>query len=218
MRLSKPGKSVSSCCAWGAEVRFHGVRGSTPCDGRAVRALRRQHLVRRRSSPTATTRSSSTWEPGCGRTATRSWRRARSSGSTARCCSATSTGTTSRACRSSARCRAPTRPSTCTVRARRRSARRGVRRGHVPAVLPDHARGAARHGALLRRRRRPLPRQRREGAVALGAPHEPDARVPARARGLLRSRTSPTTGPGAPTTPTTTCRQACSSSPTASTS
>ena len=100
----------------------------------------------------------------------------------------------------------------------RRAARRRVRRGDAPALLPDHARPARCRRRLHRRRQRRVRAQRREGAQPLGAPHRPRARIPRRARGPRRSPTSPTTVRAAsPTTPTTTCRRVSSSCATAST-
>ena len=52
----------------GVTVTFYGVRGSTPCTGRRVRALRRPLVVRRARGATTSRRSSSISAPACART------------------------------------------------------------------------------------------------------------------------------------------------------
>ena len=82
-------------------------------------------------------------------------------------------------------------------------------------IVPDQLAGDVRfHGTG----EDDFPVGEREGALALGAPRRPDARLPRRATTACRSRTSPITVRAAiPSTPTTTSRTRCSSSATAST-
>ena len=82
-------------------------------------------------------------------------------------------------------------------------------------ITPEELRG---DGRVPGGRQRRLRGQRREGAVALGAPHRPDARVPGRDRGRVgRVPLRPRARARCPTTPTTTSPTTCSSSATAST-
>ena len=163
-----------------------------------------------RSRATATRRSSSTSAPGCGTTATSSPPSGRLDGyQRHRAADATSTGTTSRACRSSRRSPAAAARSTCTARTRRRArstrCSRGVMSPPYFPITPRRARGTVAFQAVGQRR---LRGQRRQGAVALGAPHRPDARVPGRDRGRVgRVPLRPRPRDGAPTTPTTTSRR-----------
>ena len=82
-------------------------------------------------------------------------------------------------------------------------------------ITPDRPRGRR---PLPRHRRRRLPGRARQGAVALGAPRRPDARVPRRLERRL-GRVPPRSRAGlrSRATPTTTSRPRCSSSATAST-
>ena len=66
-----------------------------------------------------------------------------------------------------------------------RAARHRVPPGDEPAVLPDHARGAARRRGVRVGRQRRLRAQRRQGAVAVGAPHRSHARLPGRDGGRV---------------------------------
>ena len=66
-----------------------------------------------------------------------------------------------------------------------RPARHRVPPGDEPAVLPDHPRGAAGRRRVRGGRQRRLRAQRRQGAVALGAPHRPHARLPGRDGGRV---------------------------------
>ena len=153
--------------------------GFHPVPRRRDHAVRRQHVVRVGRRSPGTTRSCSTWAPGCATSAPRSRRTARSA---ARASSPTSTGTTRRVCRSSRRC--------CSEGAeldvyapdagRRPHGRRGLRRDDPPAAVPDRPRHVPGDVPLPRRRRRRLHGRRREGDVAARPARRRDARLPHR--------------------------------------
>ena len=216
----------SSSVSGGVHLTFYGVRGSTPCDGaRYQRYGGNTSCVALEADGPRPARSS-TSAPACASTAT------------------SSPSSSGRAAREPAREPVPRHGAAhppplgphpgaavlhAGVPARRgdrrlrpapggRPARRGVHRRDAAAVLPDHARAARRHGHLPRHRPRRLRGQRRQGALAVGAPHRPDARVPRRARGHvghLHLRPRPGLRPRRPRRLRP--RRRCSSSATAST-
>ena len=221
----RPGHGVShlgmSCRVAATQVTFHGVRGSTPCDGHAVR--RATAATRRASRSAREGHDPGVFDLGTGLRNYGDAARRRAAGVDGlprhRAAHATCTGTTSRACRSSRRCTAG--GGVVDVYGPQQDdgplgeVFRGVMRPPYFPITPRPARG---DGRVPRRRRRRLRGQRREGAVALGPPRRPDARVPGRAgRRLGRLPLRPRARARCPTTPTTSSPTRCSSSATAST-
>ena len=183
----------SAAMSGGLRVGFHGVRGSTPCEGpQYARYGGHSSCVSARARRPAADRVRSRHRPAP-RTAT----------SSAPCefhgnGAAHAPALGPRA--GPAVLRAAAQPGVDARHPRaapgRRAARRGVRADHVPAVLPDPTRRPQRRRALPRHRRRRLPDRPRQGAVAVRPPRRARRSASASSGTAARSRTSPTTGPG----------------------
>ncbi len=181
----------SAAMSGGLRVGFHGVRGSTPCEGPQyarygghsscvsverrrpaadrVRSRHRARRVRRPARAVRVPRNGPAHAPALGPHAGPAVLRA-----------VAQPGVDARHPRS-----APGR----------RAARRGVLAAHVPAVLPDPTRRPQRRRSVPRHRRRRLPDRPRQGAVALRPPRRADARLPGRVgRPVGRLRPRPRAG------------------------